>query len=79
MRGDTLCSQFLTRKIKIHQSLLLVEAAIRNLEMADPDIGSRNRAGKVIEWIVNVILPIGLWSTRLQISTVFQKSMVKVL
>lgn len=78
MPGDTLRLQFLTRIFEVHQTMLLVEAASRNLGIANPDISLRNRGGKLIEWIVNVILPIGLWSTWLQISTVFQKSVVKV-
>lgn len=57
----TLCSQFLTRKNEVHQSLLVVEAAIRSLDLSDPDISLRDRAGILIEWVVNVILPIGLW------------------
>lgn len=71
MRGVTLCSQFLTLNVEVYQSILVIEAAVRSLDLSEPDISLRNRAGKLIEWVVNVILPIGLWPTWLQIASGF--------
>ena len=67
MRSVTLGTQFLTLHIEVYQNILVFEVAIRSLDLTESDISLRNRAGKLIEWVVNVILPIGLTPAWLQV------------
>ena len=53
--------QFLTRKIEVHQSILVIEAAIRSIDLSNPDFGLRNRASRLIHWATDAILPAGSW------------------